>query len=130
MRFLIPTLMLVLLCGCGPEMRVRNKVYSILPQIQQDMQEGEVEQAFGPEILNPWVRVLDTSEVVARLQIALDELPQYRRASLWMLKAYAPAETWRTLAARYAELSAGLPDVVGYGAHPRMTEPATRSNSP
>ncbi len=111
-------------------MRVRNKVYSILPQIQQDMQEGEVEQAFGPEILNPWVRVLDTSEVVARLQIALDELPQYRRASLWMLKAYAPAETWRTLAARYAELSAGLPDVVGYGAHPRMTEPATRSNSP
>ncbi|MBL9170849.1 MAG: hypothetical protein JNN07_24165 [Verrucomicrobiales bacterium] len=130
MRLLIPTLMLVLLCGCGREMRVRNKVYSILPQIQQDMQGSGVEQAFGPEILNPWVQVLDTSKVVARLQIALDEMPQYRRASLWMLKAYASNERWQAIAARYAELAAGLPDVAGYGEHPRKTEPATRSNSP
>ena len=128
MRHLIPALMLVLLCGCGRETHVRNKVYSVLPQIEQDMQEGGVEQAFAPEILNPWVRALDTPKVVARLRIALEEMPQYGRASLWMLKAYAPAETWQTVAARYPELSAGLPGVAGYGEHPRMTEPDGPAN--
>jgi hypothetical protein len=128
MRLFVPALMLVLLCGCGRETHVRNKVYSILPQIEQDIQEGGVEQAFAPEILNPWVRALDTSKVVARLQIALEEMPQYRRASLWMLKAYASAETWQTVAARYPDLSASLPGVTGYGQHLRMTEPDGAAN--
>jgi hypothetical protein len=128
MRRILPALMLVLLCGCGGETHVRNKVYSVLPQIEQDIQEGGVEQAFAPEILNPWVRALDTSEVVARLQIALEEMPQYRRASLWMLKAYASAETWQTVASRYPDLSASLPGVAGYGQHLRMTEPDGAAN--
>jgi len=103
MRLLVPALISVLLCGCGGETHVRNKVYSVLPQIEQDIDEGGVEQAFAAEILNPWVRALDTSRVVARLQIALDEVPQYRRATLWMLKAYAPLEAWQTVAARYPD---------------------------
>jgi len=119
MRLLVAVLMFAVLCGCVRDTHVRNKVYSVLPQIEQDMQEGGVEQAFAPEILNPWVRALDTSRVVARLQVALDEMPQYRRATLWMLKAYAPAETWQTVAARYPDLSAALPGVAGYGEHPK-----------
>jgi hypothetical protein len=62
------------------------------------------------------------------LQIALEEMPQYRRASLWMLKAYASAETWQTVAARYPDLSASLPGVTGYGQHLRMTEPDGAAN--
>jgi hypothetical protein len=123
MRLLLPALIVVLICGCGKETHVRNKVNSILPQIQQDMLDGEVEQAFAPEMLNPWVHALGTPKVVDRLQIALEEMPQYRRASLWMLKAYAPAETWQAVAARYPDLSAGLPGVAGYGEHPRMAQP-------
>ena len=130
MRLLVSALMLVLLCGCGRETHVRNKVYSILPQIEQDMEGGGVEQAFAPEILNPWVRALDTSKVVARLQVALDEMPQYRKATLWMLKAYAPAETWQTVAARYPDLAAALPGVAGYGEHPKITEPERSSERP
>jgi hypothetical protein len=122
MRLLLPALIVVLLCGCGTETHVRNKVYSVLPQIEQDIQEGGVEQAFPPGILNPWVRAHDTSKVAARLQIALEEIPQYRRAGLWMLKAYATADTWQAVAAQYPELSAGLPGVSGYGEHSRMTE--------
>jgi hypothetical protein len=128
MRYFPPALMLVLLCGCGGETHVRNKVYSILPQIEQDIREGGVEQAFSPEILNPWVRALDASRVVARLQVALEEMPQCRRAALWMLKAYAPAETWQTVAARYRDVAAALPGVAGYGEHPRMTEPVGPAN--
>jgi hypothetical protein len=123
MRLILPALMVVLLCGCAREAHVRNKVYSILPQMEQDAQDGGVEQAFAPEILNPWVRSLGVSQVIARLQIALEEMPQYRRASLWMLKAYAPAETWQRVAARHPDLASGLPGVAGYGEHPKRTEP-------
>jgi hypothetical protein len=129
LHFLWDGCALVLLCGCGRETHVRNKVYSVLPQIEQDIDEGGVEQAFAPEILNPWVRALDTSRVVARLQVALDEMPQYRRASLWMRKAYAPAETWQTEAARYPDVVAALPGVAGYGEHPKITEQDGAGNS-
>ena len=129
MRLLLPALIVVLLCGCGGETHVRDKVDSVLPQIEEDIQAGGVEQAFPPGILDPWVRALDTSKVVAHLQIALEETPQYRRASLWMLKAYAPADTWQTIAAQYPDLSAGLPGVSGYGEHSRMTEPNASGNA-
>ena len=128
MRLIVPALISVLLCGCGRETHVRNKVYSVLPQIEQDIAEGGVEQVFSPEILNPWVRELDTSRVVDKLQIALDEVPQYRRATLWMLKAYAPPEAWQTVAARYPDQAASLPGVAGYGEHPKITEPDGPAN--
>ena len=44
MRLIVPALISVLLCGCGRETHVRNKVYSVLPQIEQDIAEGGVEQ--------------------------------------------------------------------------------------
>jgi hypothetical protein len=94
-----------------------------LPQIEQDIEEGVVEQAFAPEILNPWVRALETSRVVARLLVAMEEKPPHRRASLWMLKAYAPAGTWQKVAARYPDLTSALPDVAGYGEHPKKNHP-------
>lgn len=110
---LLPTLMMALALGCSREAFVRDKVYSVLPQIEQDMAEGGLDQAFPPAILNPWVRALDTQKVVARLEIAVDEIPQFRRAGLWMLKAYAPTVTWQTVSSRYSDLSTNLPSVAG-----------------
>jgi hypothetical protein len=121
MRRLLPALFLALLCGCGRETHVRNKVYSVFPLIEEEMGTNGTDHAFEAGILNPWVQAVGTSKVVARLEVAVEELPQYRRAALWMLKAYAPETTWQTFAARYPD-AAAVPDVGGYGEHPKVAE--------
>lgn len=122
-RFILALIMFIL-CGCSREIHVRNKVYSILPLIEHDIRENDGELVFAPEILNPWVQALDTNKVVSRLEIALEEMPQYRRATLWMLKAYAPQTTWERVSARFPDIVVDLPEVEGYGEHQRITEPS------
>jgi uncharacterized protein (DUF2236 family) len=123
MRCLVPVLVLILLSACDRETHVRKKVHSILPQIELEMGESGNEHAFDPEILNPWVEALGASKVVRCAEIAVEEMPQYRRAALWLLKAYAPEKVWRKTAASHPTIAQALPDVMGYGQHPRIPPP-------
>ncbi len=115
MHIIIPVLMLMLLCGCSKEKHVQKKVDSILPQIEQDMREGVIVRSFPPDDLNAWVHALEASQVVDQLQIAIEKVPECRRASLWMLKAYASPEIWQSVSNQYPDIVASLPSVAGYG---------------
>jgi len=108
---------IVVLCGCmGRDEFVKAKLYSLLDGVKYDLREGK--PAFNPESLNKWVAALGTQQVVEQLDILAKECPDDREAVLWMLKAYAPAERFAAVAARYPSIDiTRLPSVVGYGVH-------------